>query len=248
MANIEFERSLQKKVKEYMLLKYEVQRIERVPTKLDATFGEKASSIQAACLFIDIRNSTGLLLKNRSSEVANLLKSFHFICVKTIRENCGEVRSFNGDSSLGIFAESSCCNNAVMSAFAIKYYLNLLLKKQYNVAANLDYGIGIDFGSIFVAKVGYSGEFNNDLIWIGLPVNRAVKISNQVKNPKNIAISDFVYKRLWDNNKTFVDNSLGEMLAMPSFGIKKEIWSRQIVPMFYSSDPAPYYTSYERPL
>jgi class 3 adenylate cyclase len=245
MANAAFMVDLQMKVREIMELVYDVQDIDRVPTKQDATFGEKASAINAACLFIDIRNSSTMLQKFRRSSVANLLKSFHYICVKTVKENCGEVRSFNGDSNLAIFTESSCCNNAVSSAFAVKYYLNRLLKPKYPIADNLDYGIGIDFGKVFVVKVGYSGEFNNDLIWIGDPVNMAAKMGNEAKAPKNIHITETVYKKLNTDNKekpVRKNDFIGNLLGIPP-----KIWEDPIQ-FFPFSDDMAYKTDYERPL
>lgn len=228
MANIELMTTLQAKVKGFMSIPYDIQTIERVPTKLDATFGEKASSIDAACLFIDIRNSSGLLAKNQPSAVANLLKAFHYICLKTIKESCGEVRSFNGDSCLAIFTEKSGCDNAVSSAFAIKYYLNLLLKGKYPIATNFDYGIGIDYGKIFVVKVGYSGEFNNDLIWIGKPINNASKLGNKAKAPYNVFITDNIINELSDGNRFKASLSRSSKITCVPNVLRPSIWKRGI--------------------
>jgi class 3 adenylate cyclase len=248
MANVDFMIDLQLRVNDLMSLQHDVQSLERVPTKLDATFGEKVSAIQAACLFIDIRNSTGLISNNKPLVLASILKAFHYICIKTIKENLGEVRSFNGDGNLAIFAEQSCCDNAVSSAFAIKYYLGHILKSKQGNAINLDFGIGIDYGTILVAKVGSPGEFNNDLIWIGSPINKSANMGNRAKSPNNIYISDKVLRKLCDYNKYIIDSTLGRILLNPYIGTKKDIWNRQLEPLFYVSESAPYYSSYERPL
>ena len=273
MAKVDFIIDLQAKIDELMELDYDVQAIFHVPSKKDATFGDKASSITAACLLIDIRNSSAMLQGYKKSYVANLLKSFHYICIKTIRENCGEVRSFNGDSSLAIFTESACCDNAVSSAFAIKYYMNLILKPKYKIANDLDYGVGIDYGSIFVVKVGISGEFNNDLVWIGAPVNNASKMGCKSKLPNNICISAEVFRKLSDNNKYNVPHDSDKLSVFVPLGFRTPIWkngilpglinpkptpSAPIIPYFFgkilqpiaSPDSAPliYYSDYERPL
>ncbi|MHA2219267.1 MAG: adenylate/guanylate cyclase domain-containing protein [Candidatus Hodarchaeales archaeon] len=246
MSDTTFLIDLQVKINELMSLKYDVSKIDRIPTKQDATFGDKACSVRAACLFIDIRNSTALLDKYRVSDVANLLKCFHYICSCIIKKNDGEVRSFNGDSVLAIFAEQSCCDCAVSCAFNIKYYLKSLLFSEYQIEKDLDFGIGIDYGDVFVVKVGNRGEFNNDLVWVGSSVNQAAKMSNNSKLPNNIRISDSVHKRLSDLNK-FQPPRKPSFPSLPiPYGRKPEIWQRTIIPVPYKQGPIIYYSSYER--
>jgi class 3 adenylate cyclase len=273
MANSEFEKYLQAKVNAFMTQRYEVQELDRVPTKLDATLGDKASAIQAACVFIDIRNSSALLVNKKPSIMANLLKSFHYICIRIIKENQGEVRSINGDGNLSIFAESSCCDDAVKSGLAIKYYLNHFIKSKYNDFIDLDYGIGIDFGKIFVAKVGSPGEFNNDLIWIGMPINKAAQMGEKANYPHNILITNAVYNRLGENNryKTLFNSNgiivqssnrrkpiiwkpgnppLRRRAVTSSTGIAFPVMMAGFVKPPISPNPSPviYHTDYERPL
>jgi class 3 adenylate cyclase len=271
MANADFMATLRTNVQELMALDYDVQSIARVPIRQDVTFGDEARVLLSASLFIDIRNSTDLLQKYRKSSLANLLKSFHYICAKTIKHNCGEVRSFNGDSNLAIFAEPSSCDNAVSSAFAIKSYLDLILKPNYTIARDLDYGIGIDFGTVFVAKVGLSGEFNNDLIWIGACVNNASRMASKSKSPYNIHISAAVFGKLSQVNRIRTPFNLGNLLTPP--GARLDIWKVGLLPPAVAPKAAPaapafpifvtkllkpmappssawkiYYTDYERPL
>lgn len=272
MANTEFLIDLKVKINEIMTSKYEIQCIDRIPTKQDVTFGEKACSIDAACLFIDIRNSTGLLVKYAPSAIANVLKAFHYICTKILKYNSGEVRSINGDSILAMFDGPECCDDAVSAAFNIKYTLNLLIKPLFNNSEDFDYGIGIDFGKIFVAKVGLYGEFNNDLIWVGNTINQASKFGNNAKHPNNIFITNLVYQKLNDINKIrpIITSQRHHRLLM---GIRQDFWRRNhpklmgisspvdkkvlgLPSMLTSSAPMSprqlstflYYTDYERPI
>lgn len=54
----------------------------------------------------------------------------------------------------------------------------------------MDYGIGIDWGEVFILKVGISRDTNNnDLDFIGKCENFVIAIANQAKAPKNIEVS-----------------------------------------------------------
>ncbi len=246
MSNADVLIDLQVKIRDLMSLKYDVSAIDRVPTKQDVTFGDKACSIQAACLFIDIRDSSKLIQKYRVSDVANLLKCFHYICSFTIRKNTGEVRSFNGDSVLAIFTEKSCCDCAASTAFNIKYFIDLLLISKYKIEKDLDFGIGIDFGKIFVVKVGNRGEFNNDLVWIGSPVNRAAKMGNKSNSPNSISISKAVYERLNKENRFLPPKRTIDHTLLQAFGIRPEIWHKTLSPIPIVNEPINYYSSYKR--
>ena len=199
---------LKERISSIMSTKYNIISVLDVPTREDVTFEEKAGLIETSVLYIDIRNSTELLKLHRKTVVAKLLKSFHLICAKVIRSNFGDVRSFNGDSLLAFFqANHDVCDNAVVSAFCMKYCLDKLIKNRFG--DEFDYGIGIDCGKILAAKAGFKGDYNNDLIWIGKAVNSAAKMGNAAESPDNIRISNGVYERLSGENKFRKSSVLG---------------------------------------
>ena len=81
--------------------------------------------------------------------------------------------------------------------------------------SNIDFGIGIDYGSILATKVGVGGtDETKDLVWIGNAVNRATKISDKCKSNYNIGISKIVY----DNILEYVKYTQRDTV----FGINKE--------------------------
>ncbi|MEE9554205.1 MAG: adenylate/guanylate cyclase domain-containing protein [candidate division Zixibacteria bacterium] len=250
MSDTDFLIDLQVQIGKLMSLKYDVSRINRVPTRQDATFGDKASLIQAASLFVDIRKSTALLEKFKKSDVANLLKSFHYICSQVIKKNKGEVRSFNGDGVLALFTEESCCDDAVSCAFNIKYCLKLLLISAYKIENNFDFGVGIDYGDLLVVKVGNRGEFNNDLVWIGNSVNRSAKMGSNGKSPDNIIISNAVYKKLSKSNKIKPSRNSQDNLSFILGALRPEVWKKTLspIPLLVPQEPIIYYSSHERAL
>lgn len=236
-------KELKDRVSELMISKYEIAATEQVPERDDVTFKSKSCFITTAVLSIDIRDSTKLLKKHKKSLIAKMLRSFHLICAKIIKNNYGHIRSFNGDSLLAFFdAEYDPCNNAVESAFYIKYSLERLLKTRFG--DEFDYGIGIDFGKILVAKAGFAGLYNNDLLWIGLPVNQAVKMSNNAKTPYNIHISNTIYKNLRNANKRKSKEIIPGFPALPL-----DIWKSTVIfPLLIIDQPVTLMTNNERAL
>ncbi|MFX1281887.1 MAG: hypothetical protein ACFFA3_21235 [Promethearchaeota archaeon] len=74
--------------------------------------------------------------------------------------------------------------------------------------SKLDYGIGIDWGEVFIVRAGISRDANdNDLVFIGKCVNFAVAIANQAKAPRNIEVSLSVYNNLDDDYKYTIKNN-----------------------------------------
>ena len=233
-----------KGVDDIMRIKHEIRRPDDIPDRTNVTFGDKACIINAYVLYCDMRNSTGLLNKYSPEDIAKILKPFHLISSKIVKFHIGELRSINGDSLLAFFnTENALCDNAVEAAFAIKYYVGLLLGKKYG--CELDYGIGIDRGRIFIAKVGSPGEFNNDLIWIGEAVNQAAKFGNKAKGPNNIYITKVIFKLLSPKNK-YSQNSPKEVPIL--FGIRQDLWKPALGPPFLIPDIMYYYSSHQRPI
>lgn len=61
---------------------------------------------------------------------------------------------------------------------------------------DIDFGIGIDIGSILCTKIGIEGENNSDLFWIGNAVNKSTVLSDKAKLPNAIYVSSKVYSKL----------------------------------------------------
>lgn len=166
------------------------------------TFGNTGIYFEATVLYIDLRNSSILLDKHKYTSIAKIHLSYFYAILQIIKNNGGEVRSFNGDSMLVLFEGKSnkSINLAVRSAMEIKYIIddekkgiNNLLKKY----SKIDYGIGVDCGKIMCTKIGLGRNQNHqDLIWIGKAINRSTVISDNCNNPNNIGISKSVYENL----------------------------------------------------
>lgn len=180
------------------------------------TFGNTGLKFTGSSLFIDIRGSTSVLNTHNKPIVAKLHMAFFHTIVKIANSLDGNVRSFNGDSSLIFFQGNlkATLSTAVKCAMQIKYMIdnsedgiNELLKKY----SKLNFGIGIDHGNILCTKVGVGGEHNRDIFWIGNPVNKSTVLGDNSKSPNHIAISRYVYENLLDYAK---------------YGTRKNYWNQ----------------------
>lgn len=208
------------KVKEILDTNYIIEDVVYVPeiTNTKLTFNNTGLRFEATTLFIDLRNSTGILNAHNKSTIAKIHKAYLHTTVKIATSLGGEVRSFNGDSVLAFFqgTTKNTLSNAVKAAMRISYMIggsgsgiNSLLAKYSAV----DFGMGIDDGKVLCAKVGVGGDANTkDLIWIGNAVNKAVVISDECKSPHHIGISSYVYNNLNDDVK---------------FGTRKDSWGNE---------------------
>ncbi len=210
------------KVSEILDTKFEVEDVSYVPdiSNSKLTFGNTGLQFETTVLYIDMRGSTELLNKHNNPVVAKIHMAYFHTIVRIAKELGGEVRSFNGDSMLVFFQGTvkRTLSNAVKAAMKMKYMLsnseggiNQLLEKY----SPIDFGIGLDDGKVLCTKVGLGRDSNNqDLIWIGNGVNRAVKISDECNSPKHIGISAVVYQNLEDDVK---------------FSNGVEMWTREIL-------------------
>jgi adenylate cyclase len=197
------------KVKEILETNINVKDVSYVPEITDPflTFNDGGLKFEATVLFIDMRDSTGVLNNHNKPTIAKIHKAYLHTTVKIAKSLGGDVRSFNGDSVLAFFPGTTkqSLSNAVKAAMHIKYMISNSESGINNLLAKysaVDFGIGIDDGKILCTKVGIGGDNNTkDLIWIGNAINKSVVISDDRKSLYNIGISNYVYSNLNDDVK-----------------------------------------------
>ena len=199
-------KDIEDKVKAILDENFDVEDVTYVPdiSNSKLTFGNKGLQFEATVLFIDMRGSTKVLNSHNKTTVAKIHMSYFHTIIKIAKSHGGEVRSFNGDSMLVFFQGTTkiSLSKAVKAAMQMRYMLshsvNDLLKKY----SEIDFGIGIDDGKILCTKIGVKGDSNNqDLIWIGNPVNKSTVLGDQANLPSAISISSYVYSNLTDEVK-----------------------------------------------
>jgi class 3 adenylate cyclase len=81
----------------------------------------------------------------------------------------------------------------------IKWFLDVELTGKFETYGKIDFGIGVDWGEVFVARAGIPRDTNNnDLIFMGKCINFAVAIGEQAHGPDHVEISKSTYENLED--------------------------------------------------
>lgn len=211
-------KDLENKIKDYMDGDYEVTETETIPSPENVPFGKKAFKIKLAALCIDLRKSTDLLRVHDKETCGKIHKSYITIASKIIVENGGQIRSFNGDSVLAFWTAKyqSDIDTAVRTAMQLKWALDIKFSKYFDEYSKIDFGIGVDFGDVYIVKAGLPKNDNhNDLVFLGMSVNYASMIANQAYGPNHVEISTDTYSNLTDNLLTETDSS----------GVKRNMWT-----------------------
>ena len=184
------------------------------PTLEELPDSNKAYSLYASILFIDIRKSTQLMEESQAKSMVKVYRAFMRMAVSCVRSNGGVTRQFLGDRIMGVFLDSKDDNGnlieastdkAVKSAQAMQTSIDFALNKHLknNVGGKtISCGIGIDYGKVLLTKVGMYGvekddskENETDCVWVGNCTNRASKYSD-LADGGEIFISENVYNRL----------------------------------------------------
>ena len=189
------------------------------PTLEELPDSNKAYSLYASILFIDIRKSTQLVEESQARSMVKVYRAFMRMAVSCVRSNGGVTRQFLGDRIMGVFLDGkddngnlieSSTDKPVKSAQAMQTSIDFALNKHLknNVGGKtISCGIGIDYGKVLLTKVGMYGVEQNeekedemDCVWVGNVTNHASKFSDLAKGGE-IFISENAYKNLSDELK-----------------------------------------------
>jgi len=174
-----------------------------VPNTDSVQLGNDAVEIEAAVLYADIASSTALVSGYKDYFAAEVIKTFLLASCNVIRNNEGEIVSFDGDRVMAIFIGDSKCTNAAKTGLQIRSAireLNNCLKTIYTKTNySIDYAVGIDISELFVIRTGIRGS--NDLSWVGTAANIAAKLSEIRSRNEKVFITDKVYGRMSNSSK-----------------------------------------------
>lgn len=184
---------------------YSITKGQVLPKLESMALTKTGTEMELAMLFVDIEESTKIVSSSKRITAAKMYKTFLWGMTKIVNDNNGEVRSFNGDGVLAVFAGSNKHNNAVRAAMKMVWFLVEVLKpkmetyfsnNQQMTGIPFNFRIGIDEGTVLIVRGGYRGDNNNDLVWIGNPTNYAVKYSKMSDGDFRIHISETILKKL----------------------------------------------------
>ena len=200
---------LENKVRDYLAGDYEVTETKTIPSVVNVPFGNNAKKMQLCAYCIDLRKSSELLTVHQKQTSGKIHKAFLAVASKVVLENGGEIRSFNGDSLLAFWPAyyKNQITTAVKAAMITKWFLDIRLSPLFERYEKIDFGIGIDWGDVYIVRAGIPRDTNNnDLVFIGKCVNFATAIANQAHEPNHVEISELTYDNLEDDGIYDVSN------------------------------------------
>lgn len=201
---------LRNKVRDYLSGDYQISQTKDIPSVDNVSHGKKAKKMNLCAFSIDLRKSSDLLFQHKKQTAGKIHKAFLAVASTVVLKYSGRIRSFQGDSILIFWPANSESQimSAVRAAMEIKWFLSREFSNLFEKYSKLDYGIGIDWGEVYIIRAGISRNTNNnDLVFIGRCVNFAVAIANQAKSPSNIEISSSVYNNLEGDYKFATKNN-----------------------------------------
>jgi adenylate cyclase len=200
----------------YLSDSYEREETRKIPKRSDLTFGNKVKRIpHAVVLYVDMRGSRKIMNKATAFVSVKVHRAFLQAVVYCVENRDGHFRSFNGDGALAFFVGENAASRAVASAMDLKAYVWEINRSLEKLApTQLDFGVGISQGVVFVAKSGKRGDDSTkqDLVWIGTPVYGAVELSDLARSPENIWIGRQVRKSIGKEERFGVVYSNGKSM------------------------------------
>lgn len=189
-------------VTDYLEGDYDVVDAKVIPSPEDVPFGKIAKKMNVCVFSIDLRHSTNLLFLHDKQTAGKIHKSFLYVVSSTVKHFGAEIRSFNGDNLIAFWPafRKSDLGSCVQAAMTVKWLLDMELSPLFEAYEKLDFGIGVDWGEVFIVRAGIPRNANNnDLVYVGKCVNLAVAIGEQARGQDHVEISRSTYDNLEDD-------------------------------------------------
>jgi len=213
-----------------------------IPLKKDLTFDNKYKKItDAVVVFLDMRHSRKIMFEQNEYKSLKTHRAFLQAFISCMDYDDGHFRSFNGDGALAFFNGNNANSRAVRACMNFNKYIiemNAVLKdKDY---LEIDYGVGIARGDIYVAKTGRKGadDTRQDLVWVGYPTYLSVALSDKGRGTYKTWVSKSVYSKINDEDSDTSYNLLTDIKTGAS------IWVEDSITLTNGDSQKVYKTSY----
>ncbi len=169
-----------------------------VPGDTDIGLANDGIWLDAAVLYADLVDSSGLVGSFEPEFAAEIYKCYLTTACRIIRDNGGVITAFDGDRVMAVFVgrskNSSATRCALKINYAIKKIVNPAIRAQYpKTTYSVDHVVGIDSGQVLAAVTGIRGS--KDLVWVGPAANTAAKLC-EIRTSSATWITDRVYAKL----------------------------------------------------
>jgi class 3 adenylate cyclase len=195
---------IRNEVKNILATTWQMRSGEVVPEAETVKLGNDAVIVDGTVLYADLVQSTDLVRGYKNHFAAEVYKCFLISACRIIRSETGVITAFDGDRVMGVFigkSKNSCAARAALKInWTTKNVINPAIKAQYpNTSYLVSHVVGIDTGSLFVAKTGIRGS--NDLVWVGGAANYAAKLCGIRDGSNSSFITTEVFDRLSEDAK-----------------------------------------------
>ncbi|SHN22264.1 Adenylate and Guanylate cyclase catalytic domain-containing protein [Chitinophaga sp. CF418] len=138
--------------------------------------------IDTCVLYVDIRGSVNLNKDYPQVTISRLYTAFVKSVIKAGRLHGGHTRNIIGDRVMIVFDTKDCYTNAVSCAVSINHIADKVINEKFK-GLYFKCGIGIDYGTMKVIKVGVprrgnANAANRGLVWAGKPANMASRLTD----------------------------------------------------------------------
>lgn len=163
--------------------------VPNVESNTDLTYSngdvQKGLELTTCVLFVDIRNSVKINNEHYTHVKGRIYTSFVSSVLRIAKYHHGYVRNIIGDRVMIVFEPEECFKNAVDCAVSINHVASKIIAKK---VPGFKVGIGIDYGTMKVYKVGIittgiENPENKNLVWIGDPANFASRLTDIAGKP-----------------------------------------------------------------
>lgn len=158
--------------------------VPNVESNADLTYSngdeQKGLELTTCVLYVDIRNSVKINNEHYTHVKGRIYTSFVASVLRIAKYHHGYVRNIIGDRVMVVFEPKECFKNAVDCAVSINHVASKIIAAKI---PGFRVGIGIDYGTMKVYKVGIittgvENAENKNLVWIGDPANFASRLTD----------------------------------------------------------------------
>ncbi|WP_029040400.1 adenylate/guanylate cyclase domain-containing protein [Cucumibacter marinus] len=172
---------LENAVKEIFRYEWSTRKGRVVPDPEDIVLGNSAVVFDhATVLYADLSRSTSLVESADWTFAAEIYKAYLHCAATIIRNEGGEITSYDGDRVMGIFVGEVQATPAARAGLKINYavqkIINPALRAQYSTKYEVKQVVGIDRSKVRAARTGVRGD--NDIVWVGRAANYAAKLTD----------------------------------------------------------------------
>lgn len=164
--------------------------VPNVESNTDLTYSngdeQKGLELTTCVLFVDIRDSVKINNEHYTHTKGRIYTSFVASVLRIAKYHHGYVRNIIGDRVMVVFEPEYCFKNAVDCAVSINHVASKIIATK---VSGFHVGIGIDYGTMKVYKVGIittgvENAENKNLVWIGEPANFASRLTDMAGKQK----------------------------------------------------------------